>query len=290
MPSSYQKDFLIEQLHEVVGSARLPKLSDHRFDKAHERFERSSNQQNLILKSLTELVLAFPFDESFKVLSVGCGSGILDNPLLAAIAAAEHTIHYTGIDPNPVACSRFQNEFEQLSLANAELDVRVETVETVETVSGDERFDMIHAVHSLYYFDDPAVAIEQLLGRLKPGGKLVIFQAPKAELNQMVDCFWFNDQQIEIWFSERLEDHINESGWGYAKSRIEARVDVTSCFDPSSAEGALILDFITQVDCKELGLATREHLLGYLDVIAEVTGSRTLVPHPVDVFEIAAPK
>ena len=287
MPSSYQKDFLIEQLHEVVGSARLPKLSDHRFDKAHERFERSSNQQNLILKSLTELVLAFPFDESFKVLSVGCGSGILDNPLLAAIAAAEHTIHYTGIDPNPVACSRFQNEFEQLSLANVELDVRVETV---ETISGDERFDMIHAVHSLYYFDDPATAIEQLLERLKPGGKLVIFQAPKAELNQMADCFWFNDQQIEIWFSERLEDHINESGWDYAKSRIEARVDVTSCFDPLSADGALILDFITQVDCKAIEPATREHLLGYLDMIADVTGGGTLVPHPVDVFEIAAPR
>lgn len=287
MPSVDLPNFSMQQLQKVLGSTRQPKLTDDRFDKSHERFERSSDQQKLILQWLTNFSVDFPCDNSLKMLSIGCGSGILDNPLLQALAASEpdaqRSVDYTGIDPNPVACSRFRDDFKQLKLANVQLEVREETM---ESLSGDERFDIIHAVHSVYYFEDPAVAIKQLLARLNTGGKLVIFQAPKAELNQLADCFWFHEQDVDIWFSEELEEHFGEAGYAFKKSRINGRVDVASCFDPSSQRGSMILDFITQVDCQELEPNARQQLLGYLNSIAEISGDQVLVPHPADVFEI----
>lgn len=283
MPSLDHLNFSLPQLQKVLGSARHPKLTDDRYDKAHERFEGASSQQNLILKWLTDFSANFPRQDSLKILSVGCGSGILDNPLLSALAKSEKPVNYTGIDPNSVACGRFRDAFELLQLANVQLEVREETV---ESISCDERFDIIHAVHSLYYFDDPAAAIEQLLARLNKTGKLVIFQAPKAELNQLADCFWFHDQDVDIWFSERLQKHLHELGCVSTMTRIDGQVDVASCFDPSSPEGSLILDFVTQIDCNLLQPAAREQLLGFLKTIAEFSGDQILVPHPVDVFEI----
>lgn len=288
MPSLEYPNFSIQQLQKVLGRTRQPKLTDERFDQAHERFERSSDQQELILQWLTTFSVDFPCDDLLKMLSIGCGSGILDNPLLKALEAAERdvarVVQYTGIDPNPVACSRFREDFKRQQLEDVSLEVREETM---ESLSGEERFDIIHAVHSLYYFENPVAAIKQLLARLNADGKLVIFQAPKAELNQLADCFWFHDQDVDIWFSERLGEHLSELGYDCKKSRIDGRVDVASCFDPSSNRGTMILDFITQVDCQKLEPAAREQLLGYLKSIAEISGDQMLVPHPVDVYEIA---
>lgn len=285
MPSLDFPNFSLTQLQTVLGNSRQPKLQDDRYDKAHEEFERSSDQQNLILEWLKAFCTEFACDDSLKMLSVGCGSGILDNPLLKALSTQDRSVDYTAIDPNAVACSRFREDFDRQQLDDVSLEVKCETV---ESLSGDECFNIIHAVHSLYYFEDPADAIQRLLARLETGGKLVIFQAPKAELNLLADCFWFHDGDVDIWFSEKLENHLREVGCVFEQSRIDGHVDVANCFDESSESGALILDFVTQVHCKGLTDAAREQLLDSLNSIAVTNGDQVLVPHPVDVFEISA--
>ena len=285
MPSLNLPKVSLDQLKATIGKTRNPGLSDDRFDQAHECFERSSNQQNLILRWLSSFATDFPCDGPLNILSVGCGSGILDLPILQALASKQRQTRYTGIDPNRVACKRFRDGFRKSKQDCVELTVREETV---ETLSGDGIFDIIHAVHSLYYFQDPAAAIRQLLKRMRRDGRLIILQAPKAELNQLSACFWFHDQEADIWFSDQLEKHLEISGYKFKKSRIDGQIDVTSCFDPNSPKGALILDFITQVNCQTLEATSLELLLGYLRAIASVDDRKTLVPHPVDVFEIIA--
>jgi histamine N-methyltransferase len=224
--------------------------------------------------------------DPLSLLSVGCGSGILDNPLLEALSGLGRRIVYTAIDPNAVACSRFRGNFGLLEMPNVRLEVRQETV---ESISCDQKFDIIHAVHSLYYFDDPAATIKRLLVRMRLGGKLLILQAPKAELNRLADCFWFHNQDVDIWFSERLETYLQEVDLAYKKTRIHGRVDVSRCFEAECAHGAMMLDFITQVNCRKLKQAAREQILGYLTAVAERDGDRVWVKHPVDAFVIDAP-
>ncbi len=286
MQSLVRPNSALQQLQTLLDNTRQSRLTDQRFDKAHELFERSSNQQTLILDWLKDFSVRHKSTDPLSLLSVGCGSGILDNPLLQALSDLGRQIAYTAIDPNAVACDRFQDNFALLEMPNVRLEVRQETV---ESISCDQKFDIIHAVHSLYYFDDPAATIKRLLVRMKIGGKLLILQAPKAELNRLADCFWFPNQDVDIWFSERLETYLQGVDLAYKKTRIHGRVDVARCFEPECADGAMILDFITQVDCRELKQAAREQILGYLTAVAERGGDRVWVNHPVDAFVIDAP-
>ena len=73
--------------------------------------------------------------------------------------------------------------------------------------------------------EDPAATIKRLLVRMKVGGKLLILQAPKAELNRLADCFWFPNQDVDIWFSETLETYLEGADLAYTKTRIHGRVE-----------------------------------------------------------------
>jgi len=52
-------------------------------------------------------------------------------PIDIAIASSAGTFEYTGVDPNPVACRRFREDFEKLALPNVKLEVRTEAVESL---------------------------------------------------------------------------------------------------------------------------------------------------------------
>ena len=100
----------LKQLRVAVQKAPVSsRLSDERFDVTHETFERSSSQQQLVLKTLKELIDTHEGPSgTLRILSVGCGSGILDNQLISALASSTGNFEYTGVDPNPVACHRFR--------------------------------------------------------------------------------------------------------------------------------------------------------------------------------------
>lgn len=171
----------LNQLRVAVQKAPVSRrLSDDRFDVTHETFERSSSQQQLVLKTLKELINTHEGSSgALRILSIGCGSGILDNQLISALASSAGTFEYTGVDPNPVACHRFREAFKKLALSNVKLKVKTEAVESLNI---NEPFDIIQLTHALYYFKDPADTLEKLRRLLAPGGKLIIVHAPTSAL------------------------------------------------------------------------------------------------------------
>ncbi|MBT6919693.1 MAG: methyltransferase domain-containing protein, partial [Planctomycetaceae bacterium] len=172
----------------------------------HETFERSSTQQPLVLRALEELIGSHQEGAGpLRILSVGCGSGILDNQLIASIASSSRSFKYTGVDPNPVACHRFRKNFDKLALKNVELDLKVQGIEALDI---NEPFDIIQLTHALYYFKDPADTLEKLRDLLAPNGKLIMVHAPNEYLNQLSECFWSHHVDHDIWFSNRLEEHL----------------------------------------------------------------------------------
>lgn len=296
---------LLDDLRQSLGDLKPTPLSHQRFDQSHEWFEGQSNQQRQILDWLRRVGSAkmdarktdtLRNEDVFRVLSVGCGSGILDRPLIATLASQpgrsgavagdeNQEIHYTGIDPNPIACQRFRDEFEQLHLDSVSLSVMEETVESY-TAAG--AFDLTHVVHALYYFDDPAASLRALMDRVADEGELVIFQAPKAELNLLADCFWQEHANAPIWFSGQLEAHLTSAGIVFDQQRIDAEVDVTACFQAGCPGGNLTLDFLVQSDCESLPTEARAGVLAYLKTISRTDEDRVLAPHPVDVFTLTS--
>ncbi|MFT4556479.1 MAG: class I SAM-dependent methyltransferase [Planctomycetales bacterium] len=289
---------MLNDLKRSLRNLQPNPLSDRRFDESHEWFEGQSNQQTQILEWLQcfgchqierRCGKAGAEREPFRVLSVGCGSGILDLPLIKTLADQIKTcdaggmIHYTGIDPNPVACDRFRVEFRKLDVASTELSVLEETVESYEQ---DQLVDLTHVVHSMYYFAEPAVSLHSLIQHVAEDGELVIFQAPKGELNRLADCFWQEHLNDPIWFSADLDEHLQETGISFTRSRLDAEVDITTCFDSDCSNGCLTFDFMVQSDCENLPEPIRCTVLDYLRSISRVNDGKVLAPHPVDVFLI----
>ena len=275
----------LNQLRVAVKKAPASmQLSDERFDITHEAFECSSSQQQLVLRALKELIsLHEGSTGSLRILSVGCGSGILDNQLISAIASSPEHFEYTGVDPNPVACRRFREDFEKLALPNVKLEVRTEAVESLNI---NNPFDIIQLTHALYYFKDPADTLGKLRRLLAPGGKLIIVQAPNEYLNQLSECFWSHHAGQDIWFSECLEKYLIKQKIEFTCQRIYGEVDVTRCFNEGCPHGEKLLDFITQSDCRESDAEVRERCLHFLKKISRVDGERLKVEHPTDVFVV----
>jgi SAM-dependent methyltransferase len=275
----------LKQLRVAVQKAPVSsRLSDERFDVTHETFERSSSQQQLVLKTLKELIDTHEGPSgTLRILSVGCGSGILDNQLISALASSTGTFEYTGVDPNPVACHRFRENFKKLALPNVKLEVKTEAV---ESLSINEPFDVIQLTHALYYFKDPADTLEKLRRLLAPGGKLIIVHAPNEYLNQLSECFWSHHAEQDIWFSNRLEEHLVKQGIEFTSHRIHGEVDVTRCFEKGCPHGEKLLDFITQSDCRESDAEVRARCLHFLKKISRVDGESLKVGHPADVFVV----
>ncbi len=273
---------LLEQLQLCLSqNSRPPELSEARFNEAHECFERSSDQQFQILNWLKRFTKDRLNSRNLNVLSVGCGSGILDNPFLKALVRHSVSVRYVGIDPSAVACQRFWDDFRELQLERAQLELHQQTLETFQT---SDSFDLIHSVQSLYYVDDPSVALNKLFKKLTPEGFLVVMLAPKGAMNKLAEAFWEVSHHDGIWFSARFEKYLSRAGIVYEKKRLSAWLNITPCFEMNSRHGALLLDFITQADCSHLTKGERDLCHLYLKAIVRQEANQLFIPHPVDVF------
>ena len=288
MQSSELRDEALSRVRAALEPRGRPdKLSHKRFDETHELFERSSNQQQLILMWLRDLICSQNANlDPLKILSVGCGSGILDNPLIRSIATMAKRIEYTGVDPNSVACRRFQDEFDNHQLTNVRLNLWEQDIESLTT---SDRFHVIHVVHSLYYFDDPAHTLDAMLDLLAPGGRVAVVQAPDAELNRLSKCFWAHHEKNGIWFSDCLADHLSGRRLAFSRERIDGEVDVARCFVADCPHGEMMLDFITQSDCRQLDRDLVQLSLDYLRSISRPENGSLLIAHPADAFVIERP-
>ena len=98
--------------------------------------------------------------EGKKALDVGCGAGLLTEPLARLGAAV------TGIDASPEVIAVARDHAEQMGL---KIDYRAGDVEELEG-----QFDLITAMEVIEHVADPAAFVKALAKRLAPGGLLVI--------------------------------------------------------------------------------------------------------------------
>ena len=273
----------------LIGSSDLVPLSDARYLETHGIYEGRSDQQRLILDWFADQIAAsLQPDCAFRVLSVGCGSGILDVPIAEQLAEQTNDLHYFGVDPNRVECEAFQELFTDAALDSAQLEVVSTTFEDFETT---RRFDLIHFVHSLYYMPDPAGALEKARKLLAPGGRLVVFQAPCEAMNDLTERFWDKQYARPTLFAEHIAETLDAWSWDYDRKRVDARLEVSPMnhADPvhaGSGIGLALRDFIVQIDSQHLPERVRDIVGRYLRLISVEDGDETHIPHPVDVFVI----
>jgi 2-polyprenyl-6-hydroxyphenyl methylase/3-demethylubiquinone-9 3-methyltransferase len=111
--------------------------------------------------------------EGLTILDVGCGGGVLSEPL-ARLGA-----RVTGLDPAPTNVSVARLHAEQ---AGVPVDYRNETVESV--VAKGETFDMVLAMEVVEHVADVQAFVNACAQAVKPGGALAM-----ATLNRTLRSF-----------------------------------------------------------------------------------------------------
>ncbi|MET0270449.1 MAG: bifunctional 2-polyprenyl-6-hydroxyphenol methylase/3-demethylubiquinol 3-O-methyltransferase UbiG [Sphingomonas sp.] len=107
-----------------------------------------------------------------RALDVGCGAGLLAEPL-ARLGA-----NVTALDaaPESIAVARVHAEGQGLSI-----DYRAAGVETL----GDERFDLVTAMEVIEHVVDPAAFTRALARVLGPGGLLIVSTPNRTALSRL---------------------------------------------------------------------------------------------------------
>ena len=273
------RDSIDQHLHQL---SKLEELSDKRYHVTHERFEATSNQRTLIIDWLAALAAktSFPIGRPTRILSVGCGGGVMDHNISDLFAAHAESLSLVGIDPNP----RHTAAFEAL-LSSEGFEVEVHTG-IFEDYKPDTGFDLIHFVHCLYYFEHIEPELRKAVEMLTPGGALVILQAPNEDLNHLADRAWKKQFNQSAWYSDDVLSVLKDLGLNATSVRLNAHVDVTECFEPDNIVGIDILDFIVQAETARFSAAFRASLRESLRSICTRRGNRLVAEHPVDAIMV----
>lgn len=258
------------------GAAVLPGLRPDTYARDHAAFEARSDQRQLIAEHL--LGLLEPRNGPISVLSVGCGDGSLDARLAAALVEADLTrpVRYVGIEPYAGSATAFAAAMAGLDRDSLEVEVHVATFADAP-VTG--LFDVITFVHSLYYVPRVAETLRAAHALLRPGGELVVLNAPRGVLNVLVGVLAPPLEGHVQWFSDDVAAGLAEAGLATGRRvTLEAQVELADASDE-------VLDFAVQA---RLTPDLRPLVRDYLDavsVLGTASGGQR-VPHPVDVFRV----
>jgi SAM-dependent methyltransferase len=266
--------------------ASLDELSDARYHATHERFEAASNQRALILDWLEDLAdrSTFPTDRPTRLLSVGCGGGVMDRRITVVFSDHVDRLSLVGVDPNPEHTQAFERRF-----AGEGFDTTAFTA-TFEEFRPEGSFDVIHFVHCLYYFEHIEPELRKAVDMLASNGVLVVLQAPNEALNHLAHRVWKKQFDQSAWYSGDVVAALSRMDVDYRVHRIEAEVDVTECFRTGSDIGVDILDFIVQADTRQFNDAFQSSLRESLRSICRRQGRRLLCAHPVDAIVVQKPR
>jgi ubiquinone/menaquinone biosynthesis C-methylase UbiE len=104
-----------------------------------------------------------------RILDIGCGSGALVEPLLAA------DVRYDGVDIAPTMVAEATRHIRELG---AEDRFHVHLGSGLSIPFGADQFDAVVGMGYLEYFDEPEPVIREAMRVVKPGGRL-IFTIPQ---------------------------------------------------------------------------------------------------------------
>nr|WAS27816.1 putative histidine methyltransferase-like protein [Patiria miniata] len=217
-------------------------------------------KDDLGTRILEKLDVAVPKGGQLRILGVGSGEGEVECNLISRVLTTYRSIHNTVVDPSVTQLdlynARVKDIQQQSALRGVDFDWHAETLAQYRLSSeqsGDQtKFHLISALFCLYYEPDMDSMLDYLYSRLEPGGVLLVaLESEKCDVIKIEERFRFAQDDLNPLFSSRdLRDYFSGHSIPHAvcgQLNEHHDFDITAAFDDSSEEGALLLDFLSNV-------------------------------------------
>lgn len=153
--------------------------------------------------SLQETLKRLNIKPGYKIIDVGCGTGVL----LETLAEKYPTVELAGIDPTP----------EMLSIARGRLQqsVQLKQAWAEELPFEDELFDIVISCNVFHYLRNPNIAIQEGQRILRPNGVFIVTDWCDDYLTCQI-CNWFlrvfNSAHYKTYSKQECYDLLISSG------------------------------------------------------------------------------
>lgn len=189
--------------------------------------------REVITKNLVEFCACLDPIEPLRILSVGCGDGNLDLPVLEALSEYG-PVEYLGLDVNGVSLASFASDLALRSpefLGQVQTELRNEPVE--DFVEGSGTFHVVLLAHVLYYSPDPAALVRALQrGRLTPDGIAILVHSARRGIPELLESI----EGLESFLSaESLVEQLAAAGVAAELHLVATEMDVTELLDADLA-------------------------------------------------------
>jgi len=149
-------------------------------------FKRWSNQYDRTLGSISFhrdlldlLVQNSGVSDGYKVLDIGCGTGLLTLKFLQ-----KSKCQVIGIDYSPAMTAIFKDKIKKLNLGS-QVSVRIMDAAKIEFPA--DSFDLAASTVTLHHLKNKLPAIKRILKTLKPGGALLIGEIDMDTTGKLTD-------------------------------------------------------------------------------------------------------
>ena len=255
------------------------------YKKSHQAFVSNSTEKQNLTQWIRENVPPIIFEihslerDTINILSVGCGTGEMDIQLLSS--SVQHfrqtqttklpkpKICYHVVEPNSehIAAFKASTSADGLKALPYVEDTTFKWYqETFQTYAEREHekniFDVILFIQSIYYVDVERALVKCYENELnKTGLILCMVETEDSLLNQFTTSQHVRKyhENVIMYTAKHVVKVATKHNWAYRQFSVDYSVDVSQCFEETSEEGSLLLDFFFHVkDCR--GTVPKEEL------------------------------
>ncbi|XP_071479261.1 histamine N-methyltransferase-like [Diadema antillarum] len=246
----------------------------HVFANRSDKFEIQAKWEEKFLPGVVErLVELLPADSKVRMLGIGSGSGEMDSSMAAMFRARFKAVHNTVIEPTASQLDMYRKLIAdgKERFAGIDFDLHQDTLDDYRRKLNETdvhpKYHFISAIHSVYYVDDLNDTIRYLHDCLEDGGMLLIVIISDTSGTWR---FWKRfprfQNKNQYMCTQDLRDVFTANAMPFTVVSQTSHLDITSCVDPESEEGNLIVDFLSQV-CDLRGSVTQEVHRDVLDYL-----------------------
>jgi SAM-dependent methyltransferase len=257
-------------------------LGSDYYNQCHRLFRQLTNQDELMLE---HVVTSSRGQGDLRVLSVGCGAGLFEIPLLKRLGADGLSVRqFVGIDVSVSACETLERKMKATFPGRMVFDVQPKSFTEYAT---DERFELILFNHVMEYVRDE---IGNWLGRslqlISAVGRVIIFSPDRGDINHVYETIAPDQSGFTPALSDDIRGELERRSIQFESVSLVGDCDVRLLNGPNeNPDQVQLLSFLTQQDCRKLSARARHELTTRFLTLAD---SSFKLRHPTTSFVLAS--